>query len=837
MSTTTWVIQLRYGAAAITLSSGLYRVGLDFVPPDVLIAPVIAEGTSANRMGGGTKVGESGRDAPWSFTLKIQDPNGSEAELRNAADKVRQLLALAGDQTTPVYLYYKPNSDTSLDPLWGQAGYYYEILQGGLTLGDLYATGDARSRGLLNCVVSLTIKPYARGVPQRLARATGGILPDQWGTADGTERGLMIPEACTTNGGNKMTNPVFGATAPSAWNTGWTAGGVIASQNTNPNFLLPQTLNSAFLQGQAATFTFTQNINVGNTNWHAFSAYVMRPDGAPVTAADVKIWYGGQQASSYINLGDGLWLVTANVLGVASLTTTGVYVPQGASIYLLGFQCEEKLWWTPLCWGDLMGCAWTGAAHGSTSTRTLAAVSLPIDDTILRADQGSVVIAWAAPYPSSILSNGLYCLFDSRDGTNKSLCLFYDRTNARWSLQTNNGAVQANGAATFAAGSVNVLHTTWGPASGLTLYLNGVQIGNTALTIVALGARLCLGAINTGGSNINGTFLDCRTYAYELSAAEVANDYNNTNDVSGASLAAAQRVGAIPWLWTNNGDDVVGAVDGNVSAVRKYNWAVSGGIPGSAAARVEAKLTHTQGLNTFGAIWIGRWRLPVFLLPTNLDYADYSGTADVGSSSGDAYLTPLFTDTSGNPQVVLSLSGASMQWFQNTEVAMFVRLKDAGANLTLAFCYNFGGGGNSFSDYAAAAADGTMRVFKTPAFIIPRLYGTFLENLEATVLSMGFNPKRTTGSGNLGVDFMVMLPSPLTRLYFSSTDTDTVILVRDRDLKATGAFGIVRGDLLELEPGLYNVLVHVLRDVGQPYVVTDTLTYTAVFITPRYALL
>src|SRR3990167_8695340 len=133
------------------------------------------------------------------------------------------------------------------EPLWGQDGWlFYQIEHGVASVGGEYAETNRRATNVF-VRLDLIIRPYALGLRQRLASATGGVLEDTIGAADGQSRGLIIAEATT----NKMTNPVFGH---ATWNNGWTAGSnIIATQNTDKRFLLPGTTSSAKLTRNAST--------------------------------------------------------------------------------------------------------------------------------------------------------------------------------------------------------------------------------------------------------------------------------------------------------------------------------------------------------------------------------------------------------------------------------------------------------------------------------------------------------------------------------------------------------------------------------------------------------
>jgi hypothetical protein len=836
-------VKLVRGALVLDLASDPYEVSEGFTPPNTLVVPMIAAGTSANRYGGGTLVGRTATTRSFSFALHIGGAAPSEMDVRASVSRLQFMLDGAGDPDYPTYLVYRANTDTTLEPLWGQGALLYEIVQGTVGLSAMYGVSDMKARQLPNTTVDLQIKPYALGRAQLVATATGGILPDQWGTTDGAERGLQVPEA-TPTGGNKMTNPVFGA---STWNTGWTAqASIIASQNTNPTYLLPQTQSSAFLQSSsAATNVFTQSINVGNTNTHSFSALVMRPDGTAVTSADTVINYNTFDLSTtFLSLGNGLYLATASAAGVNAAVITGLRIKSGRSIYLLAFQCEEKSYPTPICWGDLMGCAWTGTAHASTSTRTIAQLKLAVSDTVLRAAQGSIAITVIPNVSSSALGRNAY-LF-SLGTTNMRAT--WENANTRWIFLDPTNANQASGpASSFAAGVPVVLHITWGP-SGSFIYVNGAQVAtNATYTPAALGANLFIGLNATPAENWPGSIADFRTYAYPLTATEVLNDYTNTTKLAGATQDAAQRVGALPWLYTVAGDNIVGAVTGVVNTVAKYNWCAAGGIPGSAPAITSLKLTTSTALAN-APIWLSRLLCQYFYQPGITATSaflndDYNATADVGNSSGDGFTTVSVTSSDSRTTPFNTLG---YRLLQGRECYLFTRLKDAGANLTIALGFRIASLGTTINtDYVAVAADATFRLFKTNPFIFPRLFNVFDDNTPTVAAFWVLNSLRTVFSAaNVSVDFVQLMPRPLTKITtLNNATVDTIVAVKGtqaRSINSSAQYSdpvTVTGDVFELEPGGYNLIPVLLGEVTLGYTVTFSVTFSSVSVTPRYALL
>ncbi len=107
------------GIRTLNLSSGNYRLADDFVAPAVALAPIMAQGTSANRRGG-SRVGLRETNRAWSFGVHITGC-ASEGEVTRALSALAYMLAQAGDEAE------HPHDDEDdghgqRDPLHGRPG-------------------------------------------------------------------------------------------------------------------------------------------------------------------------------------------------------------------------------------------------------------------------------------------------------------------------------------------------------------------------------------------------------------------------------------------------------------------------------------------------------------------------------------------------------------------------------------------------------------------------------------------------------------------------------------------------------------------------------------------
>lgn len=814
--TTDPIARLVYGTRILDLNDGIhYKLEPDFAPPAAILSAQMSDGTSANRTGGATKIGQRAMNRQWSFG--VQCIGNSERDVRQAINNLSIFTDYAGvDKSTPLYFEFKPNSDINFKPSWGQDGWLrYEVRHANPPqIGPRYGSTNYRAQNV-TVLLGLEIAPYAIGLQQRLCTSKGGILEDVIGSADGQSKGVIIPEATT----NKFTNPVFGY---STWNNGWTAAAnVVSSQNTNQNFLLPGTLNSAKLDyvGGGAN-TWTQSINVGNTNAHSLSFIAKRNDGGALTNSDIAVYYGSNKISTVSSLGNGWYLVKSeNFSGVASATDAGVVVVNSGIgvVYVTGFLLEEKAYSTQIGFGDMLGWAWTGTAHNSTSTRTASLMRVNTSDT-WQVGSGTIRIVWkAGKANTSFTGDGFIFQLTTLFAYLKWLqsnntWLFYDGANTA-----------ASAAKSFAAGDTLIFHVVRSQTSGLILYLNGSSIATSAtFTPAAVGTTLQIGSDVSTANHIGGTFMDFTAFDFALSSTQVQNDYANIN----AAISNGQRVGSIPWLWTKDGDDVVDNCDDS----SRDNYIVVGGISGSDAPDVLYNFTSNNA-NTL--IYLGGYASSSFLDPTNRVFYDMNTT---GTSSGDSGSAVSSATITTSPAVISGATGPTYDdSLSGQAIVMLARMKDAGSNLLSQVYVEFTNV-TITTDYKSLTSVNDYRIIEIGMLSMP-----FNEISGNPWNPIGINPrfKRSTGSNTVTIDYFIVLPnvSKITAssgyhyLYsdsrcFSYDSTSGKIIERE----------ILIGKVLYIYPNKYNVIVTMLGFTSTTCAVTDTLTYNSIKVTPRSGL-
>lgn len=808
------VLKLSRAGNELDLTALPFRPDESFVPPVTAVQSLMAGGTADNQYGGSRKVYERTADISWNLPLQIR---GDGAPQINAeARRLAAWLAQAGG-TDPLMLEHRSSAPIEREPLWGQYGANnrYEIVSAETPFPDgTYGTGTMRARHVLHDC-QMTLAPFWRRRRQRLASATGGVLEDTIGVADGRPRGLIVPASTT----NKMTNPVFGH---GTWNNGWTAdASLVAAQEMRDGYVLFG-LSSASLRARSTGQEFYQSINVGNTNDHTLSCYVRRPDGREPTSSDMQLFYGSAQTTIFREVGNGWWRAIAYVTGVASATNTGLQVKNGRTVYVDGFQLEEKSFASPLAYGEMLGCAWTGTAHASTSTRTAARVRIAVGDALDYAE-GMIRIVWVPDRDSSeFIGDGV--LFS--DGT---LTLHWDQANNRFEF-TDGTNTAVSGALGFSAGDVFALHAVWSPTVGLELYAQGVRIAvASTYTPPAAGTYLYIGTSSTPGLWGYGTLKSFETYDYAPTPDEIAAD---VADLAGLA-STDMRVGAIPWLWTQGGDDQVDNADDSTYD----NWCVCGGVEGDAPAVTEMILTVEDWDGGSGRLWVSNFTSPVFV-PTSNMYGDASGTVDANSSGGEYDAQTITSAGFAAAFRLLVTESAYYKYVRGREFYVVFRAQDAGSNLQIKTAVLLGDLLYDTAIRNITIGSGSFALYISDPIVIAD--AGFIADAQAIDMESGVYFIRSTGSADLSIDFLQMMVRPLMYLYVEAGASDAYYhseYGQYNYARSTATIGSpinLRGDRVRLVPNMLNTL-HFANATNPA--IDSTVDLAGVYATPRGRLL
>lgn len=791
----------------------------DLVPPETNQATQIATGSALN-LAGGRVVARKPQTRSWTFSVRVVGT--TDADIINQLRGVKALLSQAGDANEPVKIQYKPNSDTP-EPLWGQFGALlnYEVLSGRITIGPDYMKGARRAKAVV-ATFEFTIQPYAVGKQQRVCSAMGGVIEDTLGAVDGRSRGLIVPEATT----NLHTNPVFGN---SAYDNGWTAGANLIKSKVTDSQRVPFGFASVSLTAVNTTNnTFEESITLTAASYR-LSYYVMKIDRSAVTVSDCAVAYDGTaQSSTYESLGNGLYKIYVSVTGTAAAHTCGVAVINGRSIIVCGAQCELKAYNTPLCHGDLLGCAWAGTAHASASTRTVSACKIGVDDSTLRFGAWTVRAVVKSPYANTM--SQYWFVFDARDGTYTAApYCYYDPATDKYVLAYS-GVTAASAALTFSAGTIHVIHAVC-TGSTISLYVNGILTSTSgAFSAAAFGANLFIGSTYTPNTHGNQTTLGFATFDQALTATQIAADYAN----AAAVLADGARLESVPWLWTKDGDDIVD----NCNDATRDNWCVVGGVDGNAQTPIRLHATPTA-LEPNG-VWLANNHAAVFVKPDPL-FLDYNTNADT-SCSGGGYGSGAINTTGANI-AVSALSQTEYKYLlAGKEAIVFTRVEVSAGTLSLKTRILSGSTVLYESDWITTAAVAVVfELFKT--------YPIRALDSQNDAIGIAGNPqiqllgKASAGTPTVSIDYACVMAGDFVE-YLARHSASSKMIVFENKAVCTDSSDLFTENMpttgrvpLSVYPDEFNILMVQMGYVGGSNTVADTFTIGALYVTPRHELL
>jgi len=821
--------KLVWGKRSLDLNSGGYRIAPNFVPPQ-LSRDVSFSGVSfSNRYDGATAIDTSLNDRIFSFGIHIT--GSTEAEIRARVGRLQAFLNLAHDEQHPLYLSWRGNNDFAYEPLWGQCGasMRYVVKTGAVQPSSRYAQSNLRTKGLPNNAVTLTVGPAALGGEQLTAFAAGGVYEDNIGATDGMSRGVLVCQAIT----NKFTVPTF-ETSSYPWVA--SAAGMVITRTTEPIENVLFGTHSLYLYNQDGASQYAyRSINVGNTNNHMLSAFVRRPDGAAVTSADCQIYYGSAKTTTFHHYRGGWYRARASELGVNAATSTGILVKAGRSVYVGQMQVEEDDHESPACFGDLLGHAWSGTAHGSTSTRAAGRLTLPTAaasyGNVVMPNQGTIRAVWRAPSDADVYPEDAY-IFDG-SGIADGFRGYFDTSDEKFTFVLGATTIQS-AVTTFEQNDLVALHFVWSPTE-FRLYVNGASAANSGTVVIpTLGSSLFIGSDNTPANQANGTIYGFTIYDQPMAAADVLADYTNL----APTLTDDYRVDWIPYIWSKDGDN---ETDHYFDATHD-DTIVATGIPGDLPAdtmiRVDFGDDGNSALVNVNAV--DRY------IPTTNTFMDISGTVVAGALGGEVQRAAVTTS-------VVSLPTVSYIQFQYTtktyhdairdkQLYIFCSLADAGTNLQARINMIYGGV-DLVGDWQPITVDATLRQFLIGPTVIPHDFFNKVRWWENNAIYARVDFKRTTGgASNLDFDFYRILPGKTA--YFAIAESDTGgVYIHGRYCYGhlsgytANEFPSMDGDVIEFEPNKYNHIVMELGAKGGAIDLTDAMAIAYAYVTPRWSVM
>jgi hypothetical protein len=502
----------------------------------------------------------------------------------------------------------------------------------------------------------------------------------------------------------------------------------------------------------------------------------------------------------------------------------------GVELYLDGFQLEETFYPTPLCHGDRLGNAWTSTAHASTSSRTAARLRLLVAADTFDAGQGSICAIWKAPFHATTPGGVIQIWYNSATGLRAS----FNGADDKFYLSDNTNECSSS-VQTFVRDNILILHYTWGGGAGLKQYINGSLNGsNATFTPPAAGTYLWIGSDAAAGGQSEGTYMDFAVYDRVLTATEIANDYNDKLQ----AINNGWRVGAILWGWTKDGDNVV---DNCIQGTTYHNYMVLGGIPGSEPAETVLDLSMATTGGIVVEPYLTNLAMDTFKDPSGILFYDLSGTA-TGATDCGGEVTRVSVDSSEVDGASVTLPVDFYKYFDAKNITLLARVKDAtGGDMVHARARFSWGGGTWDGDYIIVTTGAVYQLFACKAIAVPTKEDLLIGEgpiTGPTTSKIILRLYRAAAAANIDIDWIALFPSPVSFLSMPNISTFTgIVKGRRGKLYSTssplGNIDVI-GSEIELMPGKYNILMSAYTSTT---VISWTLTYTAVYVTPKWALL
>jgi len=149
--------------------------------------------------------------------------------------------------------------------------------------------------------------------------------------------------------------------------------------------------------------------------------------------------------------------------------------------------------------------------------------------------------------------------------------------------------------------------------------------------------------------------------------------------------------------------------------------------------------------------------------------------------------------------------------------------------------------------YRALTTSSSQEWYRLNSMILPQEDTLFSKYGTGANFGWTIYGKRSTGSADITFDFGQLLPRPL--VYISTSDSayaGTVTgfiyegsesIIFNNSTNQIDERGVVTGDVIEFVPERTNILFNAIAKESGTHDIQDTLTYTWLKITPRYALL
>jgi len=729
------IVKLIQGKDQLNLNSGRYCIEeSDFLPPTT------AREVTFGRASVGQNLASKRRDnRSWGFSVNIEAASVSEAE--RAMRDLQAFLNRAGDnRSEPLYIAYRAWNGHTYEPFFGQFGAFarYEIEDGKAELASEYLNPLQNSNRIVRLSVDLVIKPQALGLPQRAGQASGRLYEDFLGTADGKPRGVWIEQAPSAL---EFANPVFMSTT--AYDTGWTTAGTgtVKTQNLDPVYIQVGTRSLKFSSIQTNnSATMYQSISVTSGNAYWINCLVKRRDKGAISSSQLGFVFTGTGGNSfYIALGDGWYWCGRRFTATSTASINiGYYWNSPVPVYFDACSISNN---TAVPRYLLKEAAW-GAY---TTAVTSGFLRYKFADLFPARNQWTIRIVWKPPPESA----GTRTFIQANDGEisltlNSSTQLF---------CQVSSGNSVTSSVISITAGTTIIIHVTYN-GDAITIYKDsqsvGTGSGKTAAT--AEPASFYIGSNTTPANHCFGTIMGVATFAEVMSAIEVTADYNEVVQ----QVTDDQRVDPLPYLWTNDGDDII---DNEQTSTDRNFCFLSGMVGDDVETEVMGYLPTSAFSTTVGFLFGTVTRSPGTFNSNFFDdehaeqffAVDGAGTADTLANNNvtlrQSQTTTILSYCTASPQIVFYPS------VRGREIYAWTTMKDAGSNLQIRLAVSLGGE-KLYTDWRSVSNVSEYLGFLLGPITVPNT--PRIVDLQQKI-GFSIEAKRTSGTADLNVSHTLYL--------------------------------------------------------------------------------
>lgn len=534
--------------------------------------------------------------------------------------------------------------------------------------------------------------------------------------------------------------------------------------------------------------------------WGAWQTYELVHVGS--LAADERIWVGDEKDYSYAAL---------------AVTARPAVAGQGQVLANAKGDVTENIG------ADGLSQGVTVAVAADTFLQAPASTLLGSDATI--------VIGWV----SGGEPTGSGTVFGKAFG----VLLAWINPDNKWQLDDGTTLWNSSSTTFPAAGTLVIFHITYETGGDIALYINGELQHNMAFTPFSDTGIVRIGHGGSGTSQIGGVFRFLSTYETAMSAAEVADDYNDVAQV----LAAGPSPSPIPYLLTLAGDGVINnTLDASGSTGAPHqNYGIVAGVPGSLPAKYLLNAQTSANLSAVGYVYLACNQFEAITDPDGLLFDDNANSSASASSTGGGYTAAVSTPGG----VYFDISLADYQKIAGRMAHGLFRAAGLTANGYIQLQIIIGG--RTISSTAVPFnSSSSFRLEKTRPVYLPKLEEVFTAagggaELSGTV-RFYFYITRSSGSGGYNADHKMILLDPMIRI---STDIAQAGFVYDGRTVAiyntTGTAwngnAAVTGNPLQFVPHQYNYLFVAMGSNGIDPLISWTLTVNGLTVTPRWSVL